>query len=57
MPVLKDFWEEIPLLLSGGDKSTELPINKQLSPDFQHYNQFHKSNYNELEDFFRAAGI
>jgi len=57
MPVLEDFWEEFPLFLNGGDLNKKLPIKKQLGSGLEHYKQFHKSRYNGLEDFLRAAGI
>lgn len=58
-PETKDFWEEFHLFVSGDqvENFPEIPIRKQLGPDFARYVKCHKAKYSSFDDFLKEAGI
>lgn len=59
VPQTTDFWEEFPLFVSGDEIDTypEIPIKKQLGPDYERYRINHKAKYSSFNEFLVAAGI
>ena len=58
-PKIADFWEEFRFFVSGDEVETysELPIRKQLGPDYERYVNNHKAKYASFDAFLTAAGI
>lgn len=58
-PVVSDFWEEFRFFVSGNEIENypELPIKRQLGPDYERYVKEHKAKYSSFDDFLTAAGI
>lgn len=58
-PEYKDFWEEFRYFVSGDDVDAypEIPIQKQLGPDYERYISEHKAKYASFDEFLKAAGI
>lgn len=56
-PEPKDFWEEFRFFVSGDevDLYPEIPIKKQLGPDYERYVKNHKAKYSSFNDFLRSA--
>lgn len=58
-PEPKDFWEEFRYFVSGDevDLFPEIPIKKQLGPDYDRYVKSHKAKYSSFDEFLKAAGV
>lgn len=58
-PEPQDFWEEFRFFVSGDDidKYPEIPIKRQLGPNYERYVMNHKAKYKSFDDFLRQAGI
>lgn len=58
-PQTTDFWEEFGLFVSGEEVNNypEIPIRRQLGPDYDRYVKNHKAKYASFDDFLKAAGI
>ena len=57
--MVSDFWEEFRFFVSGNEVENfpELPIKRQLGPDYERYVKEHKAKYSSFEEFLAAAGI
>lgn len=58
-PVIGDFWEEFHFFVSGSEveKFPEIPIRRQLGPDYENYVKNHIAKYASFDDFLKEAGI
>ena len=58
-PIPKDFWEEFRFFVDGDevDLYPEIPIKRQLGPDYDRYVKNHKAKYSSFDEFLKAAGV